>query len=168
MPQFRAKDIIRTIPLNYEKSLKITIDWVPSATGTQASPFYYNITYHQFDSDKGVTTWDNSESVTSVISMLNQIGTDPKPTNGNIRVSGILNLADGESTNLLSVVGAGAIQSIKLDPSPSTIAVLQNCRLQMNWDAGPWEVDVPLGGFFWIRNQRNGDGIVTHWNVYLW
>ena len=135
-------------PFEYEKSLKITIDWVPSATGTQASPFYYNITYHQFDSDKGVTTWDNSESVTSVISMLSQIGTDPKPTNGNIRVSGVLNLADGESTNLLHIVGAGAIQSIKLDPSPSTIAVLQNCRLQMNWDAGPWEVDVPLGDFF--------------------
>ncbi|MCK5923779.1 MAG: DUF2961 domain-containing protein, partial [Methylococcales bacterium] len=143
-----CKGFFSYYPFEYEQSLKITIDSVPTATGTQSSPFYYNMTYHQFDSAKGVQTWDGSEPVASVVSMLNQIGSDPKPTNGNIRVSGVLNLGDGGNTNVLSVVGAGAVQSIKLDPSPTSVSVLRNCRLLMNWDGGTPEVDVPLGDFF--------------------
>lgn len=135
-------------PFEYETGLKVTISSVPTGTGTQASPFYYNMTYHQFDSVEGVLTWDGSESVVSVVDKLSRIGSDPKSTNGNIRVSAVLNLADGESGSLLDIVGVGAVQSIKLDPSPSTVAILRDCRLVMNWDGGVPEVDVPMGGFF--------------------
>ena len=135
-------------PFEYEKGLKITISDVPSGTGTQASPFYYNMTFHRFDSTNGVKTWTGTEDVSSVISMLSHVGVDPKSTNENVRISGTLDLLPGAFTNFVVLTGAGAIQSLKMDPAPASLAVLRNCRLQMNWDGADAEVDVPLGDFF--------------------
>ena len=136
------------VPFEYEESLKVTLDWVPEGTGYNASPFYYNMTFHQFDSANGVQTWDGSESVTQIVETLSQLGVDPKSTNGNMWVSSTSNIASGATSDLLSLAGMGAIQSIKLEPSPASVSVLQNCHLLMNWDGGAAEVNVPLGSFF--------------------
>lgn len=136
------------VPFEYEESLKVTIDWVPTGKGYAPSPFYYNMTFHRFDSADGVHTWDGSEDVVPAVEMLSQRGRDPKSTKDNIRVSAITNAAVGAVVKLLDLTGSGSVQSIRFDPSPSTVSVLQNCRLLMNWDDGPCEVDVPLGRFF--------------------
>ena len=135
-------------PFEYEEGLKITISDVPTGTGTQASPFYYNITFHRFDSAEGVKTWDGTEDPSGVVSMLSEVGADPKSTNENLRITGSLNLLPATSTNFVLLTGAGAIQSIRMNPTPSSLSVLRNCRLQMNWDGGTAEVDAPLGDFF--------------------
>lgn len=143
-------------PFEYEAGLKITIDSVPTGSGYSASPFYYNITYHQFDSALGVQTWDGTEPVSNVVDLLNRIGQDPKPTNGNLRVAGSLSIPGNSSSSLFSSSGGGVVQSIKLDPSPASVDVLRNCRLVMDWDGGRPEVDVPLGNFFGsARNEMD-------------
>jgi len=136
------------LPFEYETGLKVTMDWVPTGTGYNSSPFYYNMTFHRFDSAAGVQTWDGSEAVALAVDMLSQLGCDPKPTNGNVRVSAVANVAAGTVVDLLDLTSVGSVQSIRLDPFPATVSVLQNCRLLMNWDGGTCEVDVPLGSFF--------------------
>lgn len=135
-------------PFVYEQGLKVTISSVPTASGYNASPFYYNITYHQYDSAVGLQTWDGSEDVSSVVNLLSQTGADPKSTVGNGIHAGSISLSQGESQELFSRIGEGAVQSIKLKPNPASLSVLRDCVLQMNWDGGSPEVDVPLGCFF--------------------
>ena len=135
-------------PFEYRQSLKVTIDWVPTGTGTAASPFYYNMTFHRFDSAKGVRTWDGSEDASPVIEQLIQTGSDPKLSDGNTVETAVLNIAPGEVSYLLNAIGPGTVQSLRLDPSPATADAIQNCHIVMNWDGGDEEVNVPLGSFF--------------------
>ena len=46
------------------------------------------------------------------------------------------------------MVGEGAVQSIKFDPSPNSEIVLSNVWIQMDWDGDGLEVAAPIGDFF--------------------
>lgn len=127
------------LPFPYRQRLKITLSGMP---------LFYNMTYHRFDSAEGVVSWSGDEDQTAVMSQWAAVGSDPKSTASNLAVSGDVPIAAGETGVLFNVVGEGAVQSIKLDPSPATTNTLSNVRLQMNWDGGDLEVDVPLGDFF--------------------
>ncbi len=135
-------------PFPYAESLKVTISSVPTNTGYGASPFYYNMTAHQFDSAEGVDTWNGTEDMSVAIAMLSQTGTDPKPTNGNTVVSGTVVVGPGQEQILYAMTEGGVVQRIHLDPAPATWPVLRDCSIRMDWDGGGLDVDVPLGAFF--------------------
>ncbi|MBN2161803.1 MAG: DUF2961 domain-containing protein [Pontiellaceae bacterium] len=127
------------LPFPYRERLKITVegDWL-----------YYNITYHKFDSADGIETWTGNEDQSAVMAQWNAAGTDPKPASSNLVVSGNLSLDPGTSGVLFSETGGGVVQSIRINPLPSGEDILSNIRLQMSWDGGAPEVDVPIGDFF--------------------
>ena len=135
------------IPIPYETRLKVTFS---------RRPLFYNITYHVYDSATGVVSWDGSEDYSGVSALWNAVGSDPKSSGNNQVVSGSLAIHPGTTGVLFSATGTGVVNSIKIDPSPATEDVLRNVRLQMNWDGGDPEVDVPLGDFFGSgRHQIN-------------
>jgi len=127
------------LPFPYRERLKITLNDLP---------YFYNMTYHRYDSREGISSWTGSEDTSMVLAQWNAAGMDPKPAVSNIIISGNLPLAAGATGTLFNVVGEGAVQSIKVDPSPNSMDILSGVRLQMNWDGGAPEVDVPLGDFF--------------------
>jgi hypothetical protein len=127
------------LPFPYQERLKITLSGMP---------LFYNMTYHRFDSADGVVSWTGDEDQTSVMAQWDAVGSDPKVTISNLVVSGDAPVDSGETGVLFCVTGEGAVQSIKLDPSPASTNTLSNVWLQMNWDGGAPEVNVPLGDFF--------------------
>ncbi|MEN8255523.1 MAG: glycoside hydrolase family 172 protein [Verrucomicrobiota bacterium] len=127
------------LPFPYQERLKITLSGLP---------FFYQMTCHRFDSSDGVVSWTGSEDRSPVMAQWNTVGIDPKPTGSNVVVSGNGPVAAGATGTLFSAASAGVIQSIKLDPSPNSETILSNVWIQMNWDGGDLEVDVPLGDFF--------------------
>lgn len=127
------------VPFPYQTRLKVTLSGLP---------LFYNMTYHCYDSSDGVTSWTGQEDQTAVMAQWNAVGQDPKSTASNLVGSGNLQLGPSATGTLFSASGSGAIQSIKLDPSPSTTHILSNVWLEMNWDGGDAEVEVPLGHFF--------------------
>lgn len=130
------------VPLPYRERLKITM----SDTNR---PFYYNMTYHKFDSTNGIASWTGTEDSSLVLSQWNNVGSDPKPTNGNAVVSGTLNVAVGATGILFSASSPGTIHSLKLDPENATSNLLASVWLRMTWDGQDEPaVDVPLGEFF--------------------
>ncbi len=135
-------------PFPYEKGLKITIDSVPTGTGYSASPFYYNITYHRFDSPDDVQTWSGTEDASVVLDQLDHVGEDPKISSSNTSLTGSVTVAAGSAQSLFSMDGSAVIQTIRITPSTLTFEQLQNTALLMNWDGGEGEVQVPLGCFF--------------------
>ena len=127
------------LPFPYTTRLKITLSDLPQ---------FYQITYHTYDSSDDVVSWTGTEDRSAVMAQWNNAGADPKSAVSNLAVSGNLPLAGGTTGTLFSISGEGAVQSIKLDPSPSSENMLSEVWIQMNWDGGGLEVDVPLGDFF--------------------
>jgi hypothetical protein len=127
------------LPFPYRERLKITLS---------EKPYFYNMTYHRFESAEGVDSWTGDEDCNGVMELWSQSGDDPKSTLSNRIVSGNMPIATGATGTIFGVTGKGAIQSIKLDPSPATEEILSKVWIQMNWDGGALEVDVPLGDFF--------------------
>jgi hypothetical protein len=127
------------LPFPYRERLKITLS---------GKPLFYNITYHRYDSPEHMVSWTGTENTSAVMDQWIAVGQDPKPAASNLTVSGNLSVPAGATGTLFQVEGSGAIQSITLDPSPATTNILSNVWIQMNWDGGEPEVDVPLGDFF--------------------
>ena len=114
-----------------------------------AQPYFYNITYHRFSSTNHVETWTGQEDSSVVRSLWNQCGEDPKPTNGNDYVEGMLSIPAGETGSVFSVETAGAIAGLLIDPEPHTLDILTNVWVRMVWDeADDPQVFVPIGEFF--------------------
>ena len=133
------------LPFPYRERLKITLSDLP---------YFYNMTYHRFDSPDGITSWTGNEDISTVLGQWSATGSDPKSALSNLTVSGTMPLATGATGTLFSAAGEGVIQSIKLDPSPNSVNILSGVRLRMNWDGGDPEVDVPLGDFFGSGRQE--------------
>lgn len=127
------------LPFPYRERLKITLS---------GSPRFYSMTYHRFDSAGDIVSWIGNEDRSSVMAQWNAVGSDPKPTNLDMRVSGSLSIAAGATGTLFRTEGAGVVQGIKLDPSPSSTNILSNVWIQMAWDDAGFAVDVPIGDFF--------------------
>ena len=127
------------LPFPYRKGLKITLSGLP---------LFYNMTYHRFASAEGVSTWTGSENTGPVLALWNAAGSDPKPSDGNLIQAGDLVLPPGTTGTLFYAAGEGAVQAIRLDPSPADSDILDGVLMEMNWDGGESEVSVPLGDFF--------------------
>ena len=127
------------LPFPYRARLKITLSGLP---------LFYNMTYHRYDSPDGIVSWTGSEDCTAVMAQWNAVGSDPKPAVSNMVVSGNLAVASGATGTLFNAVSPGVVQAIRMDPTPNSTNILSQVWLQMNWDGGDPEVDVPLGDFF--------------------
>lgn len=127
------------LPFPYRDRLKITLS---------RRPFFYNITYHRYDTSDGVQSWTGEEDISTVLAQWNAVGIDPKPSAGNSVQAGHLTLPAGSTGTLFQAVGQGSIQRILLDPGPISSNLMRAVRLQASWDGAPMAVDVPLGDFF--------------------
>lgn len=127
------------VPFAYRERLKITLSGPPT---------FYSMTYHRFDSAEGLVSWTGNEDRSAVLAQWSAAGADPKSTNGNLLVSGMLSIAPGATGTLFHAQSPGVVQSIKLDPSPGSTNILSNVWIQMAWDELGITVDVPLGDFF--------------------
>ena len=131
------------VPLLYQQRCKVTVSGVQER-------FYYNFTYHCFDSADGVQTWTGSEDLSGVKQMWASVGTDPKPGDDEPSVyPGVADLLPFGTTNLFVQSGAGTISALKIRPGTATESMLTNVWIRMTWDgATEPQVYAPLGQFF--------------------
>lgn len=131
------------VPFPFKQSCKVTM------TGTN-QPFYYNITYHTYDSNEGVESWTGAEDLSVARQMWSNTGIDPK-TNAGVPfvVQGSVEIPAHETRTLLDVTNAGFISSVKIDPFPASGDILSNVWIKMFWDGAEVpQVRAPTGEFF--------------------
>ena len=116
---------------------------------TTGLPRFYQITYHSLTDSSNVHTFTGEEDISEVIGMWNNVGEDPKSTEGNEVISEAIEVEVLGSAVLADIAGEGSIASIKIKTQPNTDDVLSNTRLKIFWDGeiSP-SVDVPVGDFF--------------------
>jgi hypothetical protein len=100
------------LPIQFKKSLKISCTYQPR---------YWHMTYHLYDSDANLTSFTGTETSSDVITMWNNTGTDPKPSTGNLTVTGTVSINSGQTVNLADLSGPGEIESIKLQLPQVTV-----------------------------------------------
>ncbi|SDS35276.1 DUF2961 domain-containing protein [Microlunatus soli] len=95
------------VPMPYRTSMKIT---------TTHNPLFYHVTYRDFSSAVGVTTFDPDDQALDVIKKLRAAGTaDPKPAQPDTEtISTSVDLAAGRSQVLARSHGPGAVTALKL------------------------------------------------------
>jgi hypothetical protein len=131
------------VPLPYWQRCKITVSAVQR-------PFYYNFTFHSFDSADGVQTWTGDENLSQVTSTWSRVGMNPT-TYGETPsvVQGVADIPPFGTTNLLDQSVAGTIVALTVDPEVATEEMLTNLWIRMTWDdALEPQVYAPLGMFF--------------------
>lgn len=131
------------VPLPYTRRCKVTVSDVQR-------PFYYNLSYHRFDSSDGVQTWIGTEDLSDAVQMWSVAGSDPTPEETVVEiVSGSVSVFPGGVTTLFSRTGSGTVASFRVDPATSSPDVLTNIWIRMTWDSAPEpQVSAPLGEFF--------------------
>lgn len=99
--------VVIKVPMPYRESMRITTDH---------NPLFHHVTYRAFADAEGVETFDPDDPATDVVEMLRASGTrDPKPAHPGARREGRdLELAPGESVDLATVDGPGAISELRL------------------------------------------------------
>lgn len=128
------------VPIIFNKRLKIEMTTLPS---------YYHFTYHLFPGDQKVQTFTGNEDLSKVDQIWNNVGKDPKDRTGNVTTSKEVSIPNGTAQTILDLMGAGVIQSIKIDPLPNDQHTLDNVWLKLFWDnATSASVNVPIGPFF--------------------
>jgi hypothetical protein len=127
-------------PFYFKKRLKILMTGLPN---------YYNITSQKFTSDQGITSSTGTQDYSAVRQRQTTVGTDPKPSTNNQTKTGTTTIPPGQTKTLEELQGTGAIQSLKIDPSIATEAVLNNTWIKIWWDnrTEP-SVNAPIGQFF--------------------
>ena len=131
------------VPFPFKQSCKVT-------TTNTNRPFYYNITYHTYDSDEGVESWTGLEDMSKARQTWSNVGIDPK-TNAGVPfvVQGSAGIPAHETRTLLNVTNAGFISSVKIDPLPASGEILSNVWIKMFWDGAEVpQVSAPIGEFF--------------------
>jgi len=105
------------VPMPYRSSMRIT---------TENNPYFYHVTYRQFASPEGVTTFDPSDPAEDVIDKLRRAGTqDPKPELGKEQTTArSFRLEPNHTVTLAGVSGPGALTELvlrlpQLEPSPT-------------------------------------------------
>lgn len=131
------------VPLPYTQRCKMTVSDVQR-------PFYYNFTWHSFDSADDVQTWSGAEDLSQVTSIWTNAGMDPKRYDHPPSVTqGNADIPPFATTNLFVQSDAGTLVALKIDPGPATEGALTNIWIRMTWDgAVEPQVYAPLGLFF--------------------
>lgn len=136
------------LPMPFKKSCKII--------GKGVFPmFFFNVTYHLFNSDKEVETFslnmskDDVARINRIKDTWQAVGTSPLHIEKDKLFSGTKSINAGETAQLSELSGPGAVTALKIDISPANRTVLENCRLNIFWDneTKP-SVNAPIGHFF--------------------
>jgi hypothetical protein len=135
-------------PLPFERRLKIAVR--PNETWGKDPYNWYQFTYLLYPPGTAVQSWPAGAPDTQAVrQQWLQLGSDPKPSAGNVAATSTVSVASGSSATLFSLRAAGSIASLRLFVEPYSESVFYGSRLRMTWDdsAEP-AVDLPLGYFF--------------------
>jgi hypothetical protein len=125
------------MPISFKKSIKISREG-------NFRPFY-NITYHTYTDQSGVTSWNGKENYTKLEEMWNHPETDPKPDRGNITKRLNTKILKGQSAEIFNYVGSGYVAALKI----SNYLPDKNLRIKIYWDNETLPaVDAPIKWFF--------------------
>lgn len=145
------------VPIPYEQRCRIVLTDIPPESmrsqpwGTNTYWMYYNITFHDYSSTNDVTSWTAEEDLSTLHSMMSNVGTDPKATGRDLQISNSLVLSAATATNIVDYEGSGVINSINLDSPGLTDDQLTNLWLNIYWDgAEDAAVSAPVGEFFGV------------------
>ncbi len=133
------------LPIPFRERCRIT---------TSGTFHYYNVTYHTFADDTGVTPFTGTEDGTAARNLWNTAGTDPKSDPGTTVLTDTISLAPAATAILADISNAGTIQSIELNlpglaPGAASKALLSGLKLRAFWDGSATPaVDAPVGDFF--------------------
>jgi hypothetical protein len=95
------------LPLPFAKAIRVT--------ATAGSPdFYYHLDSHLYEPSTSVTTWSGTEDSSAARALWSAAGADPKPTAGNVSVTGTVSVPVGGTRTLLDVDGPRSIASLHL------------------------------------------------------
>lgn len=133
------------VPMTFRESMRITTD---------ADPVFSHVTYREFASAAGITTFDPADPAADVFDKLAASGTaDPKPEQPNPQtIEQPIDVAAGETVTMAETSEPGALTSLafqipQLGTTPESDDILRNARLRIGFD-GEQTVDAPLGEFF--------------------
>ena len=136
-------------PFAFKKHLKVTTtdDFTPLP---DPNGCWYQYTYLTYAGSHAVTTWAGPEQDSPTVrSQWTNLGSDPKPTTGNVTVSNTLTIAKGKSAVLAELHGAGSIASLKLQIEPYGRNEFYHTILRIYWDGDKHPaVEMPIGLFF--------------------
>ncbi|MDD5688208.1 MAG: DUF2961 domain-containing protein [Elusimicrobia bacterium] len=134
------------LPIPFNKSIKIKTNGSPNFNWLS---FYYNFGYQLFPAGTPVTTWTGNEDSSSVRTIWNNVGSDPKNDTGNIPATGTTSIPANGTQTLLDTAGPRSISSIRIKIPNLTKDILNNLYLKIYWDneIEP-SVNAPLGTFF--------------------
>ena len=137
-------------PFTFNKRLKVTTtdDFTKLADPYTSS--WYQYTYLTYPQTNAVTTWaGTNEDSTTVRAQWNNLGSDPKPVDGNVTVSNTFTISNGKSVVLAELQGAGSIASLKLRLDPYGRKEFYHTILRIYWDGDKHPaVEMPIGLFF--------------------
>ncbi len=95
------------VPIPFARSIRITTD-------DPGPNLYPNIQYHLFAPGTPVESWSPGQDLSSVLTMINRAGHDPKSQVGNITRTGAGQLGPDRGLTLFEMKGPKQIQSIKI------------------------------------------------------
>lgn len=170
---FRQKEQFGVIyyPFTFEKRLKITLS-DPALTRLVEEKMDNRCNWYQFDyltypSDVKVKTWSAGvdEYEEKVRMQWNNLGKDPKSTEGNEIIENTLSLNPGEEKVLFEQEGKASITGIKLKINPFTPESFYKTKIKIEFDdlAKP-AVDLPISYFFGgggIKDNKWNDSLKT-------
>ena len=145
-------------PLPFEESIIITVTGISTASPS-APGLFYQVDYEMFPAGTSITSYDPQDSISSVVTKWQNVGTDPKSAAGNTTTSGTINVSADQSYTLYDSTGAKQISSIKLEipnvPGDSNNGygrdALNDLWIRIYWDNETTpSVDLPLAAFFGI------------------
>jgi len=154
-------------PFAFEKRLKIALsDTLLTRMvkdSLEKSCNWFQFDYLTFPPGTKVKTWDpvtisKYEAVTR--KQWDNLGSNPKSTEGDRIVEKKLSLCAGEQAILLDLKDEGSITAIQLNIDPFTAETFYNTNIRIHWDdrALP-AVDMPISYFFGGGGWKDG-----HWN----
>jgi hypothetical protein len=136
-------------PFAFKKRLKVTTtDDFTKLPDPNAC--WYQYTYLTYSDSNAVTTWAGPEQDNPTVrSQWTHLGSDPKPTTGNVTVSNTIAILKGKNAVLAELRGAGSIASLRLRLDPYGRKQFYHTTLRIYWDGAKRPaVEMPLGLFF--------------------
>jgi len=149
-------------PIAFQTSLKIESSNYSSGPWARTH-HYYQYSYHLLPVGQSVTpysgtlTGNQPAARTSVVNMINNVGSNPSSTiGGTVTVpTSSVSIPAGGTQALASLSGSGQIQRLNLNMSGATDAQLDGLRLRVRYDASPQNaIDVPVAHFFGAGHDR--------------
>jgi len=154
--------VIRSfLPMLYKKSCRVTssvkLEGFDRSLGHGG---WGHIVYHSYTSDPGIETFTGEEAYGSLIRMLKNVGSDPKPTDHNIeRILSGIEIAPGEARAVFERKGHGALNAVRMIVGKRERERLNDLWIRMRWDGHKTpDIFVPAGCFFgnelWENDAR--------------